>query len=524
MDLFCDNFKNAQEHPDPVPGRVIGEIPPWLSGTFLRVGPGKFDLGDFTLNHWLDGMAILYKFSIGDGKVTFRSKYLKSDAYKKACVAGRPVFTEFGTHSFPDPCKNIFSRMFSNFDCHAMTDNASNNAFCVEDQVFVASETCFVRKVDPVTLETREKVDLNKLVSVNFASSHPLRDREGATYNLGGSFTSGLKYHILKIPQCRDTRGGSDPWHNTRIVGTIPSSFRASFSYYHSFGMSEEHLLFLEQPLLVNTLKLATSQIKSRAMHDCMEWHPQEKVKFHLLHKSTGEMVKVKYMCDEPFFTFHHVNAYEVKGHLVADIITYPSPEILDKFYLNKIRAKDFDVKDAPQMQRFILPLLADLQGKPEGEELVSLPGAKASAKIRKDSSGGLYVSLTPVNVGRAGFEMPVVNPKYVGAPYRYVFATGGYDTGFYKNAVCKVDVESGRSQVWRGLEHQYTSEPVFVPAPDAEDEDDGVVLVSVVDVRPDFPDCLLVLDGRTMDELARAEVDGPVPNGLHGTFIPDKL
>lgn len=89
---------------------------------------------------------------------------------------------------------------------------------------------------------------------------------------------------------------------------------------------------------------------------------PVPQVKFHLLHKSTGEMVKVKYMCDEPFFTFHHVNAYEVKGHLVADIITYPSPEILDKFYLNKIRAKDFDVKDAPQMQRFILPLLADLQ------------------------------------------------------------------------------------------------------------------------------------------------------------------
>lgn len=75
-------------------------------------------------------------------------------------------------------------------------------------------------------------------------------------------------------------------------------------------------------------------------------------VKFHLLRKSTGEAVKVKYMCDEPFFTFHHVNAYEVKGHLVVDIITYPSPEVLGKFYLNKIRAKEFDAEDAPQQQR----------------------------------------------------------------------------------------------------------------------------------------------------------------------------
>ncbi|XP_037795664.1 beta,beta-carotene 15,15'-dioxygenase-like [Penaeus monodon] len=518
MDLFHENFRNAEELAEPVGARVAGTIPSWVCGSLLRVGPGKFDLGDFTLNHWLDGMAILYKFSIESGKVTFRSKYLKSDAYKKACVANRPVFTEFGTHSFPDPCKNIFSRMFSNFDCHAMTDNASNNAFCVEDQVFVASETCFVRRVDPATLDTREKVDLNKLVSVNFASSHPLRDRHGATYNLGGSFTSGLKYHILRIPQC------ADPWNSARIVGTIPSSFRASFSYYHSFGMSEEYLLFLEQPLLVNTLKLATSQIKSRAMHDCMEWHPQEKVKFHLLRKSTGEAVKVRYLCDEPFFTFHHVNAYEDKGHLVVDIITYPSPEILDKFYLNKIRAQEFDVKDAPQLQRFILPLLADLQGMPEGEELVSLPGAKASAKIRKDGSGSPYVSLAPVDVGRPGFEMPVINPRHTGAPYRYVFGTGGYDMGSFKNQVCKVEVDSGRSQVWRGVEHQYPAEPAFVAAPDASAEDDGVVLVSVVDVRPDFPDFLLVLDARTMEELARAEVDGPVPNGLHGTFLPDRL
>lgn len=112
-------------------------------------------------------------------------------------------------------------------------------------------------------------------------------------------------------------------------------------------------------------------------------------VKFHLLRKSTGEAVKVRYLCDEPFFTFHHVNAYEVKGHLVVDIITYPSPEILDKFYLNKIRAQEFDVKDAPQLQRFILPLLADLQVRPRTREREEGEGRERKRRGREGRGRG---------------------------------------------------------------------------------------------------------------------------------------
>jgi hypothetical protein len=47
-----------------------GRIPEWLQGTFLRLGPGKFDIGDFVMNHWFDGYAVLYKFDIQKGKVS----------------------------------------------------------------------------------------------------------------------------------------------------------------------------------------------------------------------------------------------------------------------------------------------------------------------------------------------------------------------------------------------------------------------------------------------------------------------
>lgn len=40
-------------------------------------------------------------------------KYLQSDAYKKALLSKKPVFTEFGTRAYSDVTKNIFSRVIS---------------------------------------------------------------------------------------------------------------------------------------------------------------------------------------------------------------------------------------------------------------------------------------------------------------------------------------------------------------------------------------------------------------------------
>ena len=62
----------------------LGNIPEWLNVELIRLGPGKWDLDDeFVLNHWLDGCAMLCKFSIRHGCVKYVSKFLESDAYRK---------------------------------------------------------------------------------------------------------------------------------------------------------------------------------------------------------------------------------------------------------------------------------------------------------------------------------------------------------------------------------------------------------------------------------------------------------
>ena len=78
-----------------------------------------------------------------------------------------------------------------------------------------------------------------------------------------------------------------------------------------------------------------------------------------MIRKATGEVIKTRYVSD-PFFAFHHVNAYEEDDNLVVDLVAYPRPSIIDKLYLNKVRMNEYSSEDPPQLKRFVLPLISD--------------------------------------------------------------------------------------------------------------------------------------------------------------------
>ena len=44
------------------------------------------------------------------GRVTYQSRYLRSETYRRNMAANRIVVSEFGTAAYPDPCKTIFQR------------------------------------------------------------------------------------------------------------------------------------------------------------------------------------------------------------------------------------------------------------------------------------------------------------------------------------------------------------------------------------------------------------------------------
>src|SRR5271163_4380001 len=100
-----------------------GTLPPWLAGSLLRTGPARYEVGADRMRHWFDGYAMLHRFTIADGGVSYGNRFLESRAYRRASASGRIVMAEFAT----DPCRSLYSRVQSLFTGPDLTDNGNVN-------------------------------------------------------------------------------------------------------------------------------------------------------------------------------------------------------------------------------------------------------------------------------------------------------------------------------------------------------------------------------------------------------------
>ncbi|XP_015250188.1 PREDICTED: beta,beta-carotene 15,15'-monooxygenase-like [Cyprinodon variegatus] len=435
--------RNGLETPEPVKAEVKGSVPSWLQGTLLRNGPGLFSVGNSEYNHWFDGLSLIHSFTFSGGEVTYRSKYLKSETYKRNIKADRIVVSEFGTMVYPDPCKNIFARAMTHFRniIPDFTDNNLINIIRYGKDYYASSEVNYINQVDPNSLETVSRENYRNHIAVNLATAHPHYDREGNTYNMG-----------------------------TAIIGLG----RPKYVIFKTF--------------------------------------------FHVIDIKTRKATSFKYYTDA-LVVFHHINAYEEDGHVVFDIITYKDSNLYNMFYLHNMTDETDNFINAnkefspPFCQRFILPLSIQ-KDSPKGTNLVTLTDATAQAVMQDD--GSIYCK--PDTVFK-GMELPGINYNFNARKYRYFYGSR-LEWSPHPNKIAKVDIVTRTHIEWQ-QENCYPSEPVFVGSPGAVEEDDGVILSSVVSSDPNVSPFLLVLNARTFEEIARASVPVPVHMDLHGMFIP---
>ena len=112
---------------------------------------------------------------------------------------------------------------------------------------------------------------------------------------------------------------------------------------------------------------------------------------------------------------------------------------------------------------------------------------------------------------------MPRIDYERVnGRAYRFAYGVGVRKAAFIDTLV-KLDARTGDTREWREA-GSYPGEPIFVRRPGTRREDDGVLLSVVLEARRKASS-LVVLDARTLTELARASVPHHIPFGLHGLF-----
>lgn len=54
--------------------------------------------------------------------------------------------------------------------------------------------------------------------------------------------------------------------------------------------MSETYVVFIEQPIKMDLLKIVTGKLRGKSISDGFSWDPKLNTLFHLIHKQTGEV------------------------------------------------------------------------------------------------------------------------------------------------------------------------------------------------------------------------------------------
>ena len=464
---FGTGFRSlTAEIAEPVRLSVTGRLPSWLEGTLLRTGPAKFEVGARTYNHWFDGLAMLHRFAIAGGGVTYANRFLRGKAFSSAEATGKICYSEFAT----DPCRTLFGRVAAMFD-PKLTDNCNVNVSDYARKMVAFTETCMPVRFSPDTLETLGVFGYGEALPGQISTAHPHYDaKRTCHYNYIADFAMKSLYRL-----CRIGDDGSER-QIAEILVERPS-------YMHSFGMSEDHLVLTEFPFVVNPIDL---RLSGKPFIQNYRWEPGRGLAIHVVAKDTGELVRTAKT--DATFAFHHVNAFAEDGGLAVDVIAYPDASLIDQLYLARLRANT-PITAIGKLIRFHVPLASE---------------APVARKPLVD---------VPLELPRINYE------RCAGRPYRYLWGAGIEVKGDFLDSIVKVDTETGTAATWHqaGL---YPGEPVFVPSPAAKGEDDGVLLSIVLDTAADRS-FLLVLDAGSLAELARAHAPHLIPFHFHGAFFP---
>jgi beta,beta-carotene 9',10'-dioxygenase len=443
-----------------------GNFPNWLNGTLVRTGPAQFEVGEQRYKHWFDGLAMLHKFSFTGSRVSYANRFIESRSYTEARRKGKISRGEYGT----DPCRSIFGRVASLF-FPRVTDNANVNIGMLAGKFIAMTEPGMPIVFDPETLRTVGVIDYGNEVKGQISTAHPHFDfiRKQA-FNYCTRLSRKSAYQVFSA--------GRDE-ERARLVGTVPIDKPA---YMHSFGMSERYIVLVEFPLVVSPVELLLS---GKPFIENYRWSPERGTRFWVINKDGGEIVANSE--GEAFFAFHHVNAFEQGDEIVLDLVTYADTSIIAALYLDRLRSRS-DLS-AGQLRRYRVRI--------GGNHVAS--EALAEEKI----------------------ELPRINYRGKSTKlHRYVFGTGNRLKGNFLDQLVKIDVRDGTVLTWNE-EGCYPGEPVFVGSPNGAAEDEGVILSVVLDAKKGTS-FLLVLDARSFEGHARAEVPHHIPFGFHGQYFAE--
>lgn len=453
-------FLSGAREIDAAPVSVQGRLPDWLRGRLLLNGPALWELPRRHLEHWFDGLAMLHCLRIGPDGVTYRSRFARSQSYLQAMATGAPATAEFDTAS---PA-SLWSRLKG----APVTDNPAVVMSRVGADWIAVTETPTLTRFDPDTLETAGPLPLDDDVGIQLMAAHGITDDTGSYWNVGARLGAKCEVRLFRL------RPGST---RRELVASLRM---ARAGYTHAFAVTGRHAIVWETAMRAQALSFRFS---ARSYIRNFRWEPAGASRLHAIALPDGTVQS----WDAPaMMCFHPIQAWQEGTAFVVELATYDDATIFEDLRLAPLRQG--------QPQRCV-PKLARYR----------LERGRAEARVE---------------VFGEAFELPQVHPACWARARASVAWGAGLDArdprGFFDRTV-RLDLRTGEQRLWR-REHAIQLEPLFVPRPGAQAEDDGVLLVPTL-ADDDATSVIGVVDAASMECRAQLHAPQVIPFGFHAAW-----
>ncbi|RHZ55802.1 carotenoid oxygenase family protein [Aspergillus thermomutatus] len=453
---------------------VYGTVPSDIDGTFFRVMPDP-QLPPFIENDpWFNGDGNVSAFSIQNGKVSFRQRFVRTEKFIRERDAGRALLGKY-RNKFTDAVE------------FKVRSTANTNVVYFNGNLLALKEDSPPYAMDPNILETRGLYTFDgQLPSMTF-TAHPKFDPKTGEmicfgYEAKGDGTPDVCYYTIGPDgQFKDV-----VWLTAPVVAMI-----------HDFAVTENWVLF---PIIPQVCDI--ERMKQGGEH--WQWSPETPFYVGILPRRRAKSTDVKWLRYHNSFPGHVANAYEE-----------PSGKII------------LDIGLSEQNVFFWWP---DAQGNaPEPSSIES----RLTRFTIDPTSTDLTLS-NPQVLQTNNSEFYRIDDRFATQPYRHCYFDlmvpdrtdfaqvmpklgGGYPL---YNSLAHLDISTGELEVYSPGETHMVQEPVFVPRKGAATEGDGYVIALVNNYSTMLSE-LHLLDTRDFTK-AQAVILLPLKlrPGLHGTWV----
>ncbi|BFM49198.1 carotenoid oxygenase family protein [Marinomonas sp. THO17] len=445
---------------------VEGEIPSDLEGCFHRIGPDpQYRLHPNTIPFDGDGHASVFR--IKNGRVNFRSRFVRTDRYLAQEKAGRILFPIYRNPYEDDPSVLGMSR-----------STANTHIVPYKNMMLALKEDSPPSALDPFTLET---IDANynfdgQLKGQTF-TAHPKFDSH--TGNLVGFGYEADGHGSDAVQIYEFSRSGQLVW-NVKI--NVPY-----VSLLHDFAVTENFIAFFLQPVMFDE-----EQMRNGGVH--WAWDSSQPTYVGCIRRG-GDGSDLKWVKGPTRGMYHIMGAFDDK----------------ERVYI-----------DAPVSMGNQLPFMPQ-----KGGEWNLNDSKTILTRTSMDMSGPSPKSFEMETLAQVGGELPRQDDRYNTVPYRYGFQASSApdaENTWQFTQYLRIDHQTGKINRFQADPGVALYECVFAPKSARAGEGEGYIIGVGVNMAKGGETDLLILDAERLEDgpIAKVKLPCQIPAQIHSWWTPE--